>query len=137
MGARLLIPTPVPPIFIVEGYDVGIFACLHDAQRQLEPLDVKNQEYIAYDATGRLLRLETDGKRVIASLAETHPTRTQELETILRTFLRTKNHSLANDSTCGLPTLVEAARPFAHRMLGPKEFLLKIWQGITSRSGSK
>lgn len=46
-----------PPIIVVEHSDVTIFESVEKAQNWLEPIDVKNGEYVAYDRDGRLLRL--------------------------------------------------------------------------------
>ena len=46
-----------PPIIIVEHGDVTIFESVAKAQLGLEPIDVRNGEYVAYDGDGRLLRL--------------------------------------------------------------------------------
>lgn len=46
-----------PPIIVVEHGDVTIFESVVKAQLGLEPIDVRNGEYVAYDRDGRLLRL--------------------------------------------------------------------------------
>jgi hypothetical protein len=45
------------PIIVVEHGDVTIFESVTKAQIGLEPIDVKNGEYVAYDRDGHLLRL--------------------------------------------------------------------------------
>ncbi|SFL83788.1 hypothetical protein [Nitrosomonas communis] len=45
------------PIIVVEHGDVAIFNSAANAEIWLEPIDVKNGEYVAYDRDGRLLQL--------------------------------------------------------------------------------
>ncbi len=106
-----------PPFFVIEGRDIMVFTSLKDIQFQLEPIDVGKGVYVAYDAHGRLLRLETDGRHVSVFLVEEEPRHADELETSLREFLKSMNEPKAGDSTCDLPCLVEASRKFvvSHR----------------------
>ena len=46
-----------PPIIVIENGDVTIFESVEKAQNGLEPIDVKNGEYVTYDRDGRLLHL--------------------------------------------------------------------------------
>jgi hypothetical protein len=47
----------VPPIIIVEeDCDVSVYTTVHDAEIAMEPIDVRNGIYTAYDSQGRLLR---------------------------------------------------------------------------------
>jgi hypothetical protein len=53
---------PKPPIFLIEGLDVGVFPSIEDALGSIEPIDVR--ECSAYDSEGRQLKLgvaETGG----------------------------------------------------------------------------
>src|SRR5215510_8023151 len=88
MGKRVLDNSPTPPIFIVDGLDVGVFESLDDAVLQLEAVDVENGEYSSYDAEGRSLRLMTHGDRVLAQLDEREPSHADELSAVLRDFLK-------------------------------------------------
>jgi hypothetical protein len=45
------------PIIINEGGDLSVFRTVEQAERALEAIDVKNKEYVAYDADGRSLIL--------------------------------------------------------------------------------
>lgn len=45
------------PIIVVENGDVAIFESAVKAELGLEPVDVKNGEYVAYDGDGRQLCL--------------------------------------------------------------------------------
>jgi hypothetical protein len=44
-----------PPIIIVEDLDVSVYTTVLDAEIAMEPIDVKNGVYTAYDSQGRLL----------------------------------------------------------------------------------
>jgi hypothetical protein len=45
-----------PPIIVDNKGDVSIFDSVERAQRYLEPIDVRNDEYVIYDREGTLLR---------------------------------------------------------------------------------
>jgi hypothetical protein len=77
---------PTPPIFIVDGLDVGVFASLEEAVLQLEAVDVRNGEYSGYDATGRSILLTTDQDKVVGQLAQKEPSHANELVMALRDF---------------------------------------------------
>lgn len=46
-----------PPIIIDEHGDISIFQSVEDAARYIEPIDVRKNEYVAYDSSGFLLEL--------------------------------------------------------------------------------
>lgn len=48
---------PVPPIFVDEHGDVSAFRSVSYAESWMEPIDIENREYTAYDASGRLLAI--------------------------------------------------------------------------------
>lgn len=50
-----------PPIVLDQRGDMSIFRSVEDAARYLEPVDVRNGEYIAYDSAGFLLSLVPTG----------------------------------------------------------------------------
>ena len=54
-----------PPIVIDEHGDVSFYASVEAAARALEPIDVKNNEYVAYDSQGYILQLACRGPRVV------------------------------------------------------------------------
>lgn len=103
---------PTPPIFVNEHGDLGVYATAEDAQHDLEAIDVNNKEYVAYDAEGRLLRLETPGDEVLVSLAEPTPNHTGELEQAIRGFLRRLGDPTSEDAASTLATLVAYCRRF-------------------------
>jgi hypothetical protein len=78
----------------------------------LEPIDVKAGGLVAYDAEGRLLRLEINRGEVTVSVAEEKPTHAIELEFALRKFLKATDEPLADDPACDLNYLVSACRKF-------------------------
>ncbi len=45
-----------PPIIVDNKGDVSIFDSVEKAERYLEPIDIRNDEYVIYDREGRLLR---------------------------------------------------------------------------------
>ena len=52
------------PIIVIAQVDylVYVYDTVQDAECDLEPIDVENQEYIAIDASGRSLRIYVEGK---------------------------------------------------------------------------
>jgi hypothetical protein len=99
--------SPQPPIFILEGHDLGIFDDVEQAQAQLEPIDVKDGIYEGYDAHGRRLRIWTDGKRTFIELEEEQASDASSLESELRADLIRLGEDRAAEADCDLPCLVE------------------------------
>jgi hypothetical protein len=56
-NARTLQTGIKPPIIVDEHGTAMVFESIDDAERYLEPIDVSNGEYVAYDSEGRLLKL--------------------------------------------------------------------------------
>jgi hypothetical protein len=79
-----------PPIIIYEHGDIAFFESVQDVERGLEAIDVKNDEYIAYDSEGCLLQLHVEQgspiDRVVLSCSETQPTHSLELKRALINF---------------------------------------------------
>jgi len=109
MGERILMSGAVPPIFVIEGDDIIVFESF---EVDLEPLDIQDGGMVAYDAEGRLLRLEINRGAVTVSVTEEKPTHATELEFALRNFLRASGESLADDPECDLKCLVSVSRKF-------------------------
>jgi hypothetical protein len=76
-----------PPIFVYEKGPLYIFKSVNDAESYLEPIDVKNNEYVAYDSEGRLLCLSATSFHVTIESAELEPNHAPELRKILVGFL--------------------------------------------------
>ena len=112
MGERFLMGEIIPPIFIVEDLDVGVYASIHDVERHLEPIDIRNQEYVAYDAVGKLLRLGINGNRVTVLPAEHKPSHASKLKKTLCDFLKAIKKPVTDDQRRKLSLLVEASKEF-------------------------
>ncbi|HEX2050195.1 MAG TPA: hypothetical protein VHJ34_06120 [Actinomycetota bacterium] len=123
---------PTPPIVLVDGDDVTVFAARADAEAQVEPPDAGDET--GYDALGRRLRFESEGRTVRISLAEREAASTAPLEACLRGFLRRLGEPAGDDGACGLPCLVEAASRHAYVPVGPVEAMRRrLWR--RSRDG--
>ena len=76
-----------PPIVLIEHGDVSLFASAEAAARYIEPVDIRNSEYIAYDSSGFLLQLvATEPVVSIAGYLSERPHQDQ-LEQALRSFV--------------------------------------------------
>ena len=85
-----------PPIIIDESGDVAIFETAETASVYLEPPDIINEEYVAYDSEGRLLKLSLSDSRmpinyermkIIIEPTEAEPSHASDLRKILMRFL--------------------------------------------------
>jgi hypothetical protein len=78
----------IAPIIIYNFGDVLIFETVEKAERYIEPIDIDNNEYIAYDSEGRLLRLIVRSRnRVHIEATEAEPNHADEVRKILIDFL--------------------------------------------------
>ena len=83
------------PIVVDNFGDLLIFSSIADAQRYLEPIDVRDKEYLAYDSEGRLLKLDVaieksdlrkiptladGGEQIVLRPAEAEPLHAAELQ---------------------------------------------------------
>jgi hypothetical protein len=76
-----------PPIILDEHGDISLFPSVETAARYVEPIDVRNGEYIAYDSSGFLLKLvPTEPVVSISGHLSDRPHKDQ-LEQALRSFL--------------------------------------------------
>jgi hypothetical protein len=116
----------IPPIIIVEHGDVTIFDSVSKAQIGIEPIDVINGEYIAYDKDGRVLHLEVQkdekllplfGKITIESVAisdvEKGACHSGELRRVLINYLRNVGIYEQEDDARLLSDLVDKAATVA------------------------
>lgn len=74
------------PIVIDEHGDVSFFANLAVAARALEPIDVRNNEYVAYDSLGYTLQLVPGHQRVTIAGRMSVTPKPEELNSALRFF---------------------------------------------------
>lgn len=74
------------PIVIDEHGDVSFFADAAVAARALEPIDVRNSEYVAYDSLGYTLQLVPGHQRVTISGRTSVAPKPEELNSALRSF---------------------------------------------------
>ncbi len=61
---------PVPPIFVVPtdgGGDLFVYFSVREAEGDLEPIDVANDEYQLFDVEGRELLASVKGRRTLVS----------------------------------------------------------------------
>lgn len=72
-----------PPIIVDETGDVAIFESVRAAELYLEPIDVKDDRYVAYDSEGRLLRLVPTEPRITIESAEAIPTHSADVRKAL------------------------------------------------------
>ena len=83
------------PIIVDENGDVSIYWTLEDAKKALEPIDVKNDEYIAYDGLGRLLLLEVISPYTITiQLVEYEPNHLQQATVALKNFIAVRSKKI-------------------------------------------
>ena len=76
------------PIIVNEHGDIAVYESVEDAEMDLEAIDVENNEYVAYDSEGRLLRLIPKPlHEVVIVSAEQEPSHADELHAILFRFL--------------------------------------------------
>ena len=76
-----------PPIVLDEHGDISLLSTAEAAARYVEPIDVRNDEYIAYDSAGFLLKLDpTEPVVSISGYLSDQPNQDQ-LEQVLRSFV--------------------------------------------------
>jgi hypothetical protein len=99
------------PIFILEKGNMMVYPSIKAAQSDLEAIDVKNGEYVAYDANGHLLSLEAINNSVFISLVN-HTKHTDELKSGIKTFLQNLGDPVGEDNSYDLPFLIDYCRKF-------------------------
>ena len=118
---------PIPPIFIIDGEDVSIYKSVQDAAFHLEPIDVRNGEYVAYDSKGNLLRLETtqdDNSPIVISFAEEGLAHVKALEVTLRGYLKAMGEQVNIDPPYDLSCLVELSQKYIYVPKSLKELIV-------------
>jgi hypothetical protein len=116
----------IPPIIVDEYGDLAFFRSAADAERYLEPIDVKNEEYTAYDSVGRRLTLGVARKEtrffygilkgaveVVTVRDESGVDAAEELRQLLLEYLEGTGKSTKSLEGAALETLIEQAVQFA------------------------
>ena len=82
------------PIIVNEHGDVQVFESVNDAETALEAIDVRNDEYVAYDADGQrlLVSVVEENDHVQISYEEDRGNGREELKKILSVFLVRTGH---------------------------------------------
>jgi hypothetical protein len=102
-----------PPIFVDENGDTAVFLKVEDAEVYLEPIDVENEEYVAYDSEGTLLELLPTKPRI--TIRSTSPPRmcVPELRQALCGMLSYSGVSEDWLKDASLEEIVEKAKDFS------------------------
>ena len=118
---------PLCPVFIYEPIDMSIYSSVEDAEKDLEAIDVLENNYRSYDVCGRHLKLEIiteDGyQRVKVKLGEIEPTHIDELKADLNEYLIATGDIAANESE--LSTLIELSKKYISIIPGTGGQVLK------------
>jgi hypothetical protein len=77
----------VPPVVINENGDVSVYETADSAARKLEPIDVRNNEYTAFDSEAYPLQLVAGEYNVSIPSRTGAPANPDLLVSILRSFL--------------------------------------------------
>jgi hypothetical protein len=111
------------PLVVSDNGDLHFFASADDAERCLEPPDVRDGAYVAYDAEGRVLALRVEEERVPVLFGLTHamiervrvdaageaPLRPAELREALLAYLHATGKAPAGGEGLPLEDLVALA----------------------------
>lgn len=76
-----------PPIIVNNRGDAAIFRSRNAAEEYMEPADVLDDQYVAYDSRGRLLYIDVEGGRVWVRGGEINPSHADDLRGILIRYL--------------------------------------------------
>jgi hypothetical protein len=104
-----------PPIYVYETGDLTVFTSVDDVHAHLEPVDVYENRYVAYDSEGRLLKLSARDKSFrypITVTAEEVPTHQTELRNLLVPFLQRLGTAQESITDAKLEELVEMSLPY-------------------------
>jgi len=94
------------PIVVNEHGDISVFASVEAAACKLEPIDVENGEYVAYDGDGFLLQLVPTHPTTTISGRMPMPARPEELRDLLRDFFARVEPGKGPGSTASLDELL-------------------------------
>jgi hypothetical protein len=104
-----------PPIILDERGDTGIFDSVESAELEMEPIDVEDNRYVAFDSVGRLLRILPTTPRVTLEAAEEVSNHTEQVRMLLIKFLRDCGSTDPNLPSLKLEELVQRSLPFKNR----------------------
>ena len=104
-----------PPIIVDETGPIYVFDSIEAAAIYLEPIDVEDNIYVAFDSTGRLLRLLPTTPQITIEAAEEVPNHTEQVREILIKFLKRFHPTDPNLSNLTLRELVEKSLAFKTR----------------------
>ncbi|MGD9630853.1 MAG: hypothetical protein AB7V18_16570 [Pyrinomonadaceae bacterium] len=103
------------PLVISENGSLEFYCTLDYAQIDIEPIDVRNGEYVIYDASGRLLepKIEVERGIEVVRLVPTSEVREIELIETLISFFGGLDHDEAVLRTMTSNQLAEIGRAYA------------------------
>ncbi len=103
-----------PPFIIVENGDVEMFSCHEAALKDLEAIDVRNGEYIGFDADGYRLSITADEYDNV-QISRTLPPDScpKELEVILREYAIRVGFEKSDVANIGMPQLISLVAKYA------------------------
>jgi len=104
-----------PPIILDESGDTGVFDSIESAELDMEPIDVEDNRYVAFDSVGRLLRILPTTPRVTLEAAEEFPNHAEQVRALLIKFLGDCGSTDPNLPTLTLEQLVQRSLPFKCR----------------------
>ena len=101
-----------PPVIVDETGPIYVFESVEAAELGLEPIDVVDNRYLAFDSVGRLLRLIPTTPRITIEAAEEVPNHAERLRELLIKFLKDCRVTDSNLSDLSLPELVQKSLSF-------------------------
>lgn len=104
-----------PPVIVDETGPIYIFESVEYAERYLEPIDVEDNRYVAFDSEGRLLRLLPTHPRISIEAAEEVPNHGEVVRELLIQFLKNCGSVDPNLSSLSLQELAKRSLAFPTR----------------------
>lgn len=101
-----------PPVIVDENGDIDVFDSVEAAELYLEPIDVEDDRFIAFDSVGRLLRLLPTTPRVTIESTEEFPNHAERLRELLIKFLKDCRSTDPNLSKLELREVVQKSLTF-------------------------
>ena len=104
-----------PPIIVDESGDTCVFESLFYAERYLEPIDVEDNVYVAFDSVGRLLRLLPTTPNITIEAAEEVPNHAERVRELLIKFLENCRSTEPNLTSLTLAELAQKSLAYKTR----------------------